>query len=318
MAEVSRLPGRGSRDGRSGPTSTARRTTGCCVARVASPTTWIRVTACTWRSVAVRSRTPRSSRSTLRRRSARRGRGHPRRLGGGQAQRPAQRAAPGARRAVARSSTRWPPTSPCSRGTRWSASRRSAGRGRGRRRPDRHRLRPAPARVRRRVSDGSARAGPASAHAGSNLLAQEPHGAGDPEAKLAESDVVVQERFTINRVSGLPMETRAIVAEWQPGAGELTVRHSTQTPHLVRKQLAESLRLDDGAVRVVASDVGGAFGLKIGIYPEDVLACLHAMRARRPVKWVEDRVEFFRATTHARESVTPSGSERAWTARSSR
>jgi carbon-monoxide dehydrogenase large subunit len=137
----------------------------------------------------------------------------------------------------------------------------------------------------------------------SNLLARNLTGAGDPDAKLAESDVVVEERFSINRVSGLPMETRAIVAEWQPGAGELTVRHSTQTPHLVRKQLAESLRLEDGAVRVIASDVGGAFGLKIGIYPEDVLACLHAMRVRRPVKWVEDRVEFFRATTHARESV---------------
>ncbi len=137
----------------------------------------------------------------------------------------------------------------------------------------------------------------------SNLLARNLTGAGDPERRLAESDVVEQDRFAINRVSGLPMETRAIVAEWQPGAGELTVRHSTQTPHLVRKQLAESMRLQDGAVRVVASDVGGAFGLKIGIYPEDVLACLHAMRARRPVKWVEDRVEFFRATTHARESV---------------
>ncbi len=138
---------------------------------------------------------------------------------------------------------------------------------------------------------------------GSNLLATNPTGAGDPEAKLAESDVVVEDRFAINRVTGLPMETRAIVAEWQAGARELTVRHSTQVPHLVRKQLAESLRLEDGAVRVLASDVGGGFGLKLGIYPEDVLACLHAMTTRRPVKWVEDRVEFFRATTHARESV---------------
>jgi aerobic carbon-monoxide dehydrogenase large subunit len=137
----------------------------------------------------------------------------------------------------------------------------------------------------------------------SNLLVKNLTGAGDPEAKLAESDVVVEDRFSVNRVSGLPMETRVIVAEWQPGARELSVRHSTQVPHLVRKQLAESLRLEDGAVRVVASDVGGGFGLKLGIYPEDVLACLHAMRTRRPVKWVEDRIEFFRATTHARESV---------------
>jgi|SRR5579862_581384 len=137
----------------------------------------------------------------------------------------------------------------------------------------------------------------------SNLLARNRTGAGDPEAKLAGADVVVEDRFVVNRVSGLPMETRVIVAEWQPGARELTVRHSTQVPHLVRKQLAESLRLDDGAVQVLATDVGGGFGLKLGIYPEDVLACLHAMRTGRPVKWVEDRIEFFRATTHARESL---------------
>jgi len=137
----------------------------------------------------------------------------------------------------------------------------------------------------------------------SNLLVRRLTGAGDPEAKLAEADVVVEDRFSVNRVSALPMETRAIVAEWQPGARELTVRHSTQVPHLVRKQLAESLRLEDGAVRVIALDVGGGFGLKLGIYPEDVLASLHAMRTRRPVKWIEDRIEFFRASTQGRESV---------------
>jgi carbon-monoxide dehydrogenase large subunit len=136
-----------------------------------------------------------------------------------------------------------------------------------------------------------------------NLLATGPMGAGDPEARLQTADVVLEERFAINRVSGLPMEGRAIVAEWQPGARELTVRHSTQAPHLVRKQLAESLRLEDGAVRVLSHDVGGGFGLKLGIYPEDVLACLHAMALNRPVKWIEDRIEFFRATTHAREAV---------------
>lgn len=136
-----------------------------------------------------------------------------------------------------------------------------------------------------------------------NLLARNPQGAGDPEARLAEAHVVVADRFRINRVTGLPMEGRAIVAQWRAGARELTVHSSTQVPHLVRKQLAESLRLSESDIRVIASDVGGAFGLKLGIYPEDVLACLHAMALRRPVKFVEDRVEHFRATTHAREAV---------------
>jgi carbon-monoxide dehydrogenase large subunit len=137
----------------------------------------------------------------------------------------------------------------------------------------------------------------------SNVVAVNPQGAGDPDARLAEADVVVSDRFTINRVTGLPMEGRAIVAQWRAGARELTVQASTQVPHLVRKQLAEALVLDEGDIRVVASDVGGAFGLKLGVYPEDVLACLHAIALRRPVKWVEDRLEHFRATTHAREAA---------------
>jgi carbon-monoxide dehydrogenase large subunit len=137
----------------------------------------------------------------------------------------------------------------------------------------------------------------------SNLLTTNPQQAGDPEGVMASAEVVVEDRFRINRVTGLPMEPRAIVAEWRPGARELTAHVSTQVPHLVRMQLAESLRLDEGEVRVITSDVGGGFGLKLGVYPEDVLACLHAMDLRRPVKWVEDRLEHFRATTHAREAV---------------
>ena len=135
----------------------------------------------------------------------------------------------------------------------------------------------------------------------SNLLVSNPQGSGDPDALMTEADAVVEGRFFVNRVTGLPMETRAVLAEWR--ARELTVHTSTQVPHLVRKQLAESLRIDESEIRVVASDVGGGFGLKLGIYPEDLLACLHARSLRRPVKFVEDRNEHFRATTHGRESV---------------
>jgi len=137
----------------------------------------------------------------------------------------------------------------------------------------------------------------------SNLLVSNREGSGDADAIFAECDVVVEGHFVVNRVTGLPMETRAVVAEWRVGAGELTVHVSSQVPHLVRKQLAESLRLDEGSIRVIASDVGGGFGLKLGAYPEDLLACLHSISLRRPVKWVEDRNEHFRATTHGRESV---------------
>ncbi|GAB2983613.1 xanthine dehydrogenase family protein molybdopterin-binding subunit [Amycolatopsis acidiphila] len=138
---------------------------------------------------------------------------------------------------------------------------------------------------------------------GSNLLASNSDGRGDPAARFAEADVVVEGRFRIGRVTALPMETRGVVAQWRPGARELTVHCSTQVPHLIRKQLAESLRLRESEVRAIASDVGGGFGLKLGVFPEDVLACLHAMALHRPVKWSEDRGEHFRASTHGRESV---------------
>ncbi|MGH6882126.1 MAG: xanthine dehydrogenase family protein molybdopterin-binding subunit, partial [Hypericibacter sp.] len=137
----------------------------------------------------------------------------------------------------------------------------------------------------------------------SNLLASNKDRGGDPEGRMASAEIVAEGRFRINRVTAMPMEGRAILAVWRPGARDLTVYASTQVPHLVRKQLAECLRIEEGCVRVIASDVGGGFGLKLGIYPEDILASLHAMALRRPVKWIEDRLEYFRASTHGREAV---------------
>jgi len=138
---------------------------------------------------------------------------------------------------------------------------------------------------------------------GTNLLVQNPRGDGNPDAGFAESEVVVDDRFRINRVSGLPMETRAILASYVPGVRELEVVASTQAPHLFRKQLSDSLRFPEADIRVTTHDCGGAFGLKLGIFAEDVLVCLHAMDLGRPAKWVEDRMEFFRGATQARESL---------------
>jgi carbon-monoxide dehydrogenase large subunit len=138
---------------------------------------------------------------------------------------------------------------------------------------------------------------------GTNILVTNPRGEGDPERGFAESDVVFEDTFTINRVSGLPMETRAILASYTPGLKQLEVWASTQAPHLFRRQLSQSLSLEEADIRVMSYDIGGAFGLKLGIFPEDLLACVHSIDLGRPVKWIEDRMEFFRGATHARESV---------------
>lgn len=137
----------------------------------------------------------------------------------------------------------------------------------------------------------------------SNLLASNVDLAGDPASARSAAKVVLSDRFKINRVAPLSMETRGTVVKWRKAARELDVRMSTQVPHLVRKQLAEILDIQESEIRVAASDVGGAYGMKLGVFPEDVLAALHAMRLERPIKWIEDRSEYFRASTHGRESI---------------
>jgi len=140
-------------------------------------------------------------------------------------------------------------------------------------------------------------------HLDSNLLAANVDQAGNAEEARKAADLVVRDRFRVNRVAPLSMETRGILVSWRKAARELDIRHSTQVPHLVRKQFAEVLDIEESAIRVAASDVGGGYGMKLGIFPEDVLAALHAMALGRPVKWIEDRMEYFRASTHGRESI---------------
>ena len=136
----------------------------------------------------------------------------------------------------------------------------------------------------------------------SNLLVANPRGP-DVEAAIASAQVVLRDRFRINRVTGLPMEGRATIASYTPGLRTLELWSSTQVPHVLRRQLSTSLGLPEAGIRIVASDLGGGFGLKLGIYPEDVIASLHSLDLGRPIKWIEDRTEHFRATTHAREAT---------------
>jgi len=126
---------------------------------------------------------------------------------------------------------------------------------------------------------------------------------GDLEQAFADADVVVEEVFRSHRYVAAPIETRGVVASVDPFDETLTVWASTQTPHQLRDFLAGALGRDRERVRVVAPDVGGAFGVKGSIYPEDLLVALAALQLGRPVKWIEDRSEHFAATTHGREQV---------------
>lgn len=125
--------------------------------------------------------------------------------------------------------------------------------------------------------------------------------AGEPDRIFAEAGRVVEVRLINNRIHAAFIEPRAILASPQPGTDELTVWASTQVPHTVRTGIATALDLPEAQVRVIAPDVGGAFGAKGGVYPEYLLIPALARRLGRAVKWGETRGESFQATNHARD-----------------
>lgn len=126
---------------------------------------------------------------------------------------------------------------------------------------------------------------------------------GDVEAAFAGAEHTASFRFHIPRVAGCPIETRGVVASHDRYTDELTVWSSTQTPYMVRTRLAEMLGLPEQQVRVIAPEVGGGFGPKVQVYPEEILVAHLAMRLGRPVRWIEDRQEHLLATGQSRDQV---------------
>ncbi|WP_207782281.1 xanthine dehydrogenase family protein molybdopterin-binding subunit [Phytoactinopolyspora limicola] len=124
---------------------------------------------------------------------------------------------------------------------------------------------------------------------------------GDVEAAFAEADVVVRETFRFARQMGTPLETRGVVATWDPFTDRLDVWLSTQSPNLARDLFGEVLDVSVDKIRVRVPDVGGGFGNKFDFYGEEVVAAILSKRTGRPVKLIEDRLESFVANAHSRE-----------------
>ncbi len=123
---------------------------------------------------------------------------------------------------------------------------------------------------------------------------------GDVDAALKAAPRVATLRLSIGRGGGQPMETRGLVADYNAMAGLLTVWASSQVPHQIRQFVCDLLGLAIHQVRVVAPDVGGGFGAKLIVYPEDVLVPLMAYKLGRAVKWIEERVEHMLTATQER------------------
>src|SRR3989441_3788333 len=136
---------------------------------------------------------------------------------------------------------------------------------------------------------------------GDNLIYETRLTAGDVAGALAAAHGVYTREFTIGRHTGVPVEPRSLVADYEPSTRALTLWISSQVPHMMQAVLAELFSLPEQRGRGIAPDVGGSFGIKIHVYPDDLAACALAQGLGRPVKWVATRREAFLADIHARD-----------------
>jgi carbon-monoxide dehydrogenase large subunit len=154
--------------------------------------------------------------------------------------------------------------------------------------------------------EGALENGSASVHddLGSNVASQLRQSKGDYRNAAAKADLVLKRRFRYEHGISSPIETRGVVAPWNARGQQLTVWDTTQAPVFVRNGLAAQLGLGERQVRVIAPFVGGGFGPKIMMfYPEELALPWISMRLNRPIKWIEDRLEHFVATTHERGQI---------------
>jgi len=126
---------------------------------------------------------------------------------------------------------------------------------------------------------------------------------GDVDKAFAAAALVVEDEIVFTRHTGVPLEPRSILAEFDETNGGLSVRISHQMPHQLQLHLADFLHLPMSLVRVTTGDVGGGFGIKMHVYSDEVAICAAARLMQRPIKFVADRIESMVADVHAREHV---------------
>lgn len=124
---------------------------------------------------------------------------------------------------------------------------------------------------------------------------------GNVDDAFASADLVVEETYVFGRHTGVTMETRTVLADYNPADGKLTVYQGHQAPHMMQDLYARHFGLPESSVRVISKDVGGSFGIKVHSYPDDFATVALSILLRRPVKFVADRLESFVTDVHARE-----------------
>ncbi|MCW5679874.1 MAG: xanthine dehydrogenase family protein [Xanthobacteraceae bacterium] len=136
---------------------------------------------------------------------------------------------------------------------------------------------------------------------GDNLAFERMLEVGEVDAAFAGAAAVVEQTFSIGRHTGVTLEPRSILADWNEGEEKMTVYHSFQAPHMMQDIVCKHLGLPEASVRVVCKDVGGSFGIKVHIYPDEMATVAAAKILKRPVKFIADRMESFVSDIHARD-----------------
>jgi aerobic carbon-monoxide dehydrogenase large subunit len=134
-----------------------------------------------------------------------------------------------------------------------------------------------------------------------NLCFQRVNENGKVDDAFANAHKIVAATFHSGRHTGLTLEPRSILADYNKGSGKLTVYHSTQAPHMMQGVFAKHMRMPEGDVRVLCGDVGGSYGVKVHVYPDEVAVAVIAKIMGRPVKFIADRLESFASDIHARD-----------------
>ncbi|SLN10295.1 Caffeine dehydrogenase subunit alpha [Roseivivax jejudonensis] len=136
---------------------------------------------------------------------------------------------------------------------------------------------------------------------GDNLAFRRLHEEGDVDAALESAHKVVSARFRTARHTGVTLEPRSILVDWNPAEGQMTAYHATQAPHMMQTVFAEHLDIPESRVRVVCGDVGGSYGIKVHVYPDEVATAAIAKVMGRPIKFIADRLESYTTDIHARD-----------------
>ena len=134
-----------------------------------------------------------------------------------------------------------------------------------------------------------------------NVLSSQSWTGGDFESALKMADKVVNVTVAMGRACGAAMEGRGVIADYEPRSNKLTVWVTSQTPHGTRKRLGMALGLGEDRIRVISPDVGGGFGIKGGLYIEQITCSFISMKLGRPVKWMESRRESISCSQHGRD-----------------